>query len=137
MTKVIISRTYGKMETRGSLFVMDGHELLFRCKTIELPNLGNRKNVSCIPEGTYNVVPYDSPTKGDCFWVQDVPGRDSILIHKGNYVAGKKLDSQGCILPGNFFSDLNEDGYIDVAESTLAMNMLLNLLKGSFKLIII
>ena len=52
--KAIISRTYGKFETRGSLFVLDGHELLYRCKTLELPDLGNQRNVSCIPEGIYD-----------------------------------------------------------------------------------
>ena len=135
--KVVISRDYGKNETKGSLFVLNGSELLYRCKTIELPNNGNRRNMSCIPEGTYDTIKYDSPTKGKCFWVQDVPGRDSILIHKGNYVSGSKIDSQGCILPGNYFDDLNEDGFIDIAESTLALEMLLRLLPDSFKLVII
>jgi hypothetical protein len=135
--KVVISRTYGKNETRGSLFVLDGHDLLFRCKTIELPNLGNQHNISCIPEDIYDCIKYDSPTKGKCFHVLNVQNRDSILIHKGNYVAGSHIDSKGCILPGNYFSNINEDGFIDVAESTKALEMLLSLLPDSFKLYVL
>ena len=130
--KVVISRTYGKFETRGSLFVLDGHDLLFRCKTLELPNLGNQRFVSCIPEGTYDVEAYVSPKRGKVFHVLNVPGRDAILIHKGNYTS----DTEGCIIPGTYFEDLNEDSKIDVAESTKAMDMLIQLLPEKFKLII-
>ena len=135
--KVIISRTYGKFETRGSLFVMTGELIKFRCKTIELPENGNQKKVSCIPEGIYDVVKYDSPSKGPCFHVQDVPGRSYILIHKGNYAAGTKVDTEGCILPGSHFVDLNEDGYIDVGGSTVTMETLLAILPEKFKLFIL
>lgn len=128
--KAVISRTYGKFETRGSLFVLDGHELLYRCKTLELPSNGNQRNVSCIPEGVYDVVKIESPKRGTVFFVQDVPGRDSILIHVGNYTT----DTQGCIIPGSYFEDLNEDSHIDIAESTKAMKMLLQILPDEFKL---
>lgn len=137
MKKLLISRTYEKSCTKGSMFVLDGHELLFRCKSIELPDLGNQRNVSCIPEGTYSVEKIDSQTRGKCFYVKDVIGRAGILIHKGNYASGSKVDTQGCILPGTYFEDLNEDGFIDIAESTSAMNTLLMLLPDNFELTII
>jgi len=135
--KVLISRQYGKNETRGSLFVLDGADLLYRCKTIELPDNGNQRNVSCILEGEYWVIKYERENGGVVFLLLDVPGRDAIEIHIGNYVAGGKIDTSGCILPGNYFSDLNEDGYIDIAGSTAAMNTLLELLPDKFKLHII
>jgi hypothetical protein len=135
--KAILSRTYGPHETKSTLFVMNGEALLFRCKCIELPNNGNQKNTSCIPEGVYNVEKYHSPTKGDCFWVKDVPGRDSILIHKGNYAAGDHKDTLGCILPGTHFVDINDDGYIDIGDSTKTMENLLAILTETFKLYIL
>jgi hypothetical protein len=131
--KAILSRTYNSSETLGTLMIMEGERPLFKCKTIELPFNGNQRNTSCIPEGTYIVEKYTSPSKGEVFHVKDVPDRDSILIHKGNYTT----DTLGCILPGSYFTDLNDDGKIDVAESTKTMKYLLDLLPDIFKLIIL
>lgn len=135
--KAIISRTYGASETIGSFFAMNGEGLVYRCKTIELPDLGNQKNFSCIPEGIYDVEKIISPNKNECFHVLNVPNRDSILIHKGNYAAGYHVDTLGCILPGSRFEDVNSDGNLDVVESGKTMNDLLTLLPDKFKLIII
>ena len=74
-------------------------------QTLELPWLANQQNVSCIPtapglmdepNGTYEVIRWKSPTRGDCFKVLDVFGREGILIHAGNTAK----DTQGCILVG-------------------------------------
>ena len=135
--KVIISRTYNPSETIGSFLIMEGEKPVYKCKTIELAWNGNQHNTSCIPEGIYDVEKYISQTKGECFHVLNVPGRDSILIHKGNFAAGKKIDTLGCILPGSFFTDINDDGFIDVAESTKTMKELLEILHKKFKLIIV
>ncbi len=135
--KLIISRTYNKNETLGTLMIMDGERPVKNCKTIELPNNGNQRNVSCIPEGIYDAVKIYSPTKGKCFEILNVQGRDNILIHKGNYVAGNKIDSKGCILVGQYFQDINNDGNIDVCESEKTLLSLLEILPNSFKLIII
>jgi len=131
--KAIISRLYQDEATLGIFHIMDGNKKIFECKTIELPWKNNRKNVSCIPEGTYNVEKYKSPSKGLCFHIIDVEGRDSILIHKGNYV---KSDTKGCILVGQYFTDLDKDGIIDVAESTKTLQSLLERLPDIFKLVI-
>ena len=135
--KTIISRSYLINETKGSLFVMEGEQKLFECKTIELTWHNNMPGISCIPEGEYDVEKYDSMAKGKCFWVKDVPDRTSILIHKGNYATGKKVDTLGCILPGSGFSDINWDGAIDVINSTATMKKLLEILPDEFKLIIL
>jgi len=135
--KAIISRYYGSTSTKGTLQIFEGDDLLYSCKTIELRFLNNIKNKSCIPEGDYDVIKYDSPSKGQCFRLLNVPNRSDILIHKGNFVAGDKIDSLGCILPGLRFADINQDGLIDVADSTKAMEQLLFLLPNSFKLYIL
>lgn len=131
--KVVLSRSYGKNETKGVLYVFDGASCPYHCVSLELPDNGNQKNASCITAGVYDVEKYDSPSKGRCFHVTNVPGRDSILIHTGNYTH----DTLGCILPGTYFSDIDNNGFIDVAESSRAMSRLLILLPDIFKLHII
>jgi|WetSurMetagenome_2_1015567.scaffolds.fasta_scaffold00157_33 hypothetical protein len=135
--KAVLSRKYGKNETCGSLFVLFGFELMYSCKTIELPWNNNQHNYSCVPEGSYNVVKYDSPNKGMVFLLENVLNREGILIHSGNYVSGNHIDSKGCILPGSFFEDINGDGMIDICESRKTMDMLLKVLPDKFELIII
>ena len=135
--KLLISRTYHDNFTLGSMFVLDGEGLLFRCKCIELPDLSNQRNVSCIPEGEYNAVKELHQTKGKVFRLLYVRGRSGILIHKGNYVAGYVKDSEGCILPGLYHEDINGDGNMDVAESGKAMDALWDNLPDKFKVIVI
>jgi hypothetical protein len=135
--KITIVRKYRELETQGSLYVFDGIEYIFNCKTLELPNLGNQHNISCIPEGDYDVVKITSAKHGNCFQVLNVPGREGILIHKGNYAYGTHVDTLGCILVGMAFADINNDGQLDVVDSTIALNKLLNILPDSFRLHII
>ena len=140
--KLVISRSYGELETQGYGIIFNGEEKLFEFKTIELPLFTiplkpNTVCTNCIPEGTYEVTVIYSPTKGRCFQVHDVEGRTAILIHKGNYAAGKKVDTQGCILVGDRFEDINKDGNIDVAGSTETLTELLSILPNKFKLTIL
>jgi hypothetical protein len=135
----IINRTYTVNETCGNWrsFNEVENKMVFECKTIELPDLGNQHNISCVPEGIYDVEKINSPTKGPCFLLKNVPGRSEVEIHIGNYAAGKKIDTEGCILPGMKFIDLNNDGNIDVAYSTAALSKLLEIMPDKFKLYIV
>lgn len=132
MIKAIISRTYRNDETMGMFQVVDGMKLLYRCKCLELADNGNQHDISCVPEGVYDVVK-EKNEKGDVFRVLNVPDRSGILIHKGNF----KRDTKGCIIPGTFFCDLDLDQIPDVGESTKAMDMLNEVLPSKFKLYII
>lgn len=138
--KVVIKRVYNELETLGDLQVLLGdgpaYFIKFECKTLELPNKGNQRKISCIPEGPYKVKKIISPTKGKCFLLENVPNRSAVEMHIGNFAAGKKVDTEGCILPGMYFADRNGDGIIDVADSTKAMNTLLEILPDSFELFI-
>jgi hypothetical protein len=62
---------------------------------MERPWLHNKKNISCIPAGTYIIKPVQSPKFGDTYQVCDVDGRTHILIHKAN----RPSELQGCIAP--------------------------------------
>jgi len=137
--KCIMIRRYGSKETQSVFLVMEGIDKYLEIVAIELPRVvvpyrPNAHDVDCIPEGIYPVKKIISPTKGKCFLLEDVPDRFAVEIHKGNFVAGKKIDSQGCILPGMYFDDINEDGNIDVSDSTQAMGKLWDTLPDSFTL---
>jgi hypothetical protein len=132
--KVIISRTYGKFETLGIFLIVDDQNLLHHCVCLELPSLGNQHNISCINEGVYKCKKEYHIKFGWHFRIYDVPGRDGILIHTGNYAAGVKVNTEGCILVGTYFVDINQDGNLDVAESIPAMNKILSILPNEFQL---
>jgi len=61
--------------------------------SIERPWLDNKPNVSCVPEGTYQVGWRKSPKFGETWHIQNVPNRSYILIHAANY----PTDVHGCI----------------------------------------
>ena len=133
----IIARSYTETETKGRWLVLDENNIIYSCVCIELPNKGNAKKISCIPEGIYPLKKITSPTKGKCFLLENVPGRSAVEVHIGNYVEGVKIDSEGCILPGGSFADINKDGFIDVAGSTQALKDLLSILPDESILYII
>jgi len=99
---------------------------------LELPDKGNKRNISRIPEGKYKCVKRVSEKYGDHFHVKDVPNRTWILIHVGNF----NTDTRGCILPGMSLVDINGDGLKDVARSGDTMDMLNELLPDEFDLIV-
>lgn len=84
--------------------------------TLELPWRDNERQVSAIPAGHYRVQRVQSPKFGDTFEVTGVEGRSHILFHKGNTTA----DTNGCILVGSSFVDLDGDGDQDLGGSAAA-----------------
>jgi len=75
--------------------------------TLELAWKDNQKRVSCIPKGVYEVKKrhtQKSKYKYEHLHILDVPDRELILMHIGNYANSlnlKKSDTNGCILLGN------------------------------------
>ena len=114
---------YQDKQTLGRLFLLDIYDnILADWDTLELPWKDNQRRVSCIPIGTYKARKHISPKFGLCLWLQGVPNRSEILIHKGNY----HTDILGCILIGKDLSDINKDGYLDVIRSKVAMKELMD-----------
>lgn len=108
-------------QTIGNLFVRNNaHGVIAVFSTLELPFRGNKRNISSIPVGKYQVVRRWSIKYGQHFHILDVVGRSMILIHSGNYYK----HTQGCVLLGYYHSDINSDGCLDVVESKKAMNAL-------------
>lgn len=100
LPKVLLVRT--PTTDQGTFGLLQANQ--FRCHVLELPWRDNRRQRSCIPVGSYDVLPHMSGRFGRCYWVQDVPGRSGILFHGGNYAGdvdlGWKSHSYGCLLLG-------------------------------------
>jgi uncharacterized protein DUF5675 len=82
----------------------------------------NKSNFSCIPPGTYQVVPHGwngEPVKFTHTWrLLSVPGRSGILIHEDN----THSDTQGCLLVG--MGMMTGQLSTQVNDSRLAMRFL-------------
>jgi hypothetical protein len=114
MTSVTITRTQSTPKETLGFLVAQNAGATFSCKTLELPWLENKHNISCIPTGTYQVkftrslkFPLGS------YEVQNVPNRTGVRVHPGNFFT----DIQGCILLGATTADINKDGQLDVTAS--------------------
>lgn len=88
---IALNRIYLPDHTMGIMSLNGVH-----LPTLELPWRDNRRNVSCIREGTYEWTTHISPRFGKCLQINSVLGRSHILVHAGNTVN----DTKGCILPG-------------------------------------
>lgn len=74
------------------------------CATLEPADLENAKNISSIPAQQYLCRRHVSLKFGETFLIENVPGRDGILFHKGNTIE----DTAGCILLGESWKRLGE-----------------------------
>lgn len=75
-----LHRTHYRAGTNGTLF----HKQQFLCFCIELPWRLNLPNLSCIPDGTYELEFFYSPSFNHHLRVKEVVGRNGILIHPAN-----------------------------------------------------
>ena len=119
-------------ETLGRFLVYGDQFKLLEGVTLELPWRNNQRVVSCIPKGSYQVrfcsdsekIPYPH------FEILNIPGRDGVKIHRGNFVENTK----GCVLIGSDFGDINSDGVPDVTGSKVTLDQLLIIGRGGFEL---
>ena len=102
----------------------------FTCTTIELPDLDNQQNLSCIPAGLYQCRKHHSPTHGKCIAIGNVTGRTDVLIHIANFVH----ELRGCIGIGESLVDFDNNGTFDVTSSRKTLRKLLDLLPNEFLL---
>jgi hypothetical protein len=136
--KVLIERTYRDEQTEGRIYTFNERSgIVWDGYTLELPELGNQRSISCIPEGEYPVIKHNSPTFGECFWIKEVPNRSEILIHVANYVGTPNprtgmADLRGCIGVGKSLLDFTGDKIAELTSSKKAINEMLSVMKSSF-----
>lgn len=109
-------------QTTGEMFLEADGVVITKFHTLELPWKDNQRNISCIPKGEYVAKVHTSPRFGRCLWIQDVPNRSEVLVHRGNYYT----DIRGCILIGSGLTDINADGELDVTNSSSSMKKLMS-----------
>jgi len=85
-----LNREYFPKGTNGEL-LLNGDKV---CSTIELPWKNNEHQVSCIPEGRYELKKRYTPRFGKHLILLNVPNRSYILLHAAND-ALKEI--KGCI----------------------------------------
>lgn len=97
---------------------------------LELPDLGNLPEVSCVLAGTYDAVwDYSRHLDRFCYHlIDDETGRTGIRIHSGNFAGdsskGWQTDVEGCILLGLIAGNIaNREGKMQTAvlDSHLAL----------------
>lgn len=130
----LIREEYTDKQVTGKLYVYDSDKITFTCFTLELPDLGNQRRISCIPEGSYEceLVQPTPKFKYLHYDVKKVPMRDGIKIHAGNFHS----EILGCLLPGNQLVDINKDGYKDVVNSKATLKELIKHAGNKFTLTI-
>jgi len=131
---IILKRRYIREQTLGDASLSIDGKVVLSFKTLELPWLNNKSQVSCIPEGTYKVVTRTSDKYKRHLHIQDVKNRSYILIHPANYAGSKnpktgKSDLLGCLAVGKTHNDLNNDGIKDITHSISTMNEIMSLIK--------
>jgi hypothetical protein len=127
MYKAFLNRVQSdEHQTLGYFYLYDGVSLMFECVSLELPWKDNKRQVSCIPKGTYKVSQKRSERYKNHFILENVPNRTAILIHAGNFNSHTK----GCILLGTSFGKINKDALLDITASRRATSELLGIANG-------
>jgi len=113
-------------QTIGAFYLLGSNDsVIDRWDSLEPPWLDNQRRISCIPKGKYKARKHNSPRFGSCLWLQDVPDRSEILVHRFNFFE----DTLGCIGIGRFLKDLNNDGLMDITDSAKSIKEMLSYLK--------
>lgn len=117
--------------TTGTLRIKT-QNLVWTCRTLELPWRNNQKSISCIPPDKYVCRRVKNTKFGDTFQVCDVPNRVGILFHAGNW----PHDTHGCILLGVYCIEQGDSAFLDASKA--AMKQFRQLLSGveTFDLVI-
>jgi len=112
----------------GELYIIDEitDRTLFQCRTLELPYIDNKKNISSVPLGKVKCkLEYSNRFKKHLWELKDVPNRSECKFHSANYFH----QLNGCIALGDSFADIDGDGWRDVLNSTETMVKFHNILK--------
>lgn len=119
--------------TLGRLLVFNGINVVGNFCTLELPFRNNERNKSSILGGYYTVVPRNSERFGNHLLIENVLNRDLVLFHQGN----DPSNTEGCIIVGNRFANIDKTPEFEVVDSRNAMKKLAKLVTERAELIIL
>ena len=127
MKKILLTRLVdnGKQTTSHAVFY-DDFKTLAHFDCLELNWNENIKSSSCIPAGTYNCFVRYSEKYDRHLILNGVLNRSLILIHHGNF----NHNTEGCILLGEGFKDIDNDGMMDVLNSKKSIDKLMSFIKN-------
>ncbi|MCG9624182.1 DUF5675 family protein [Vibrio mediterranei] len=137
MKRFVLKRRYFQDGTFGTLHREDGSQV---CVIAERSWRNNLPGKSCVPEGSYQILPHKSPKFGDCYALeaselgvtrQGPSLRTHILIHKANTPS----QLQGCLAPGVDFGFVGNEWA--VVNSKAAFEALMHELDGQPAVLII
>ena len=129
MKTIIINRDLLEdKQTLGVCYVKNEKgDIIFKSESIERGWMDNQNMISCVPDGTYDVVlEYSSRFKTKLYELKGVPGRSECKFHAANYA--RQLN--GCIALGKDRKDIDGDGYFDVTSSRITMEKFHEVLDG-------
>lgn len=131
MITAYLLRDYHPDHTRG-IFVAkdDDGNIIHSCVVLELPWKDNLYQISCIPEGMYQVVRRYTTKFRWHYHILDVPNRTFILMHPGNHTR----QILGCMLPGVEIKHLDSDQIPDITDTRLTLNKMLKAFGNEFRL---
>lgn len=126
--RILLTRIFSdEKHTLGILQVIQNGEIIFTCKTVERPWVGNRNGESRVPHGMYQIVLQRSQKFQTSLWeLKGVPNRSEAKIHKANYAS----QLEGCIAVGREFGDINGDGVTDITFSEKTLEKLYYAMAG-------
>jgi len=123
----LIRVTLDRYKPQQGAMLFDGIQ---RLSTLELPDLDNSPNISCVPTGVYlckrgeMYIGHESNRKLiETFLLQDVPNRSDIGIHPANYAR----ELRGCIAVG-YIPDFDGNG--GLGDSKRAHQRFMELTQG-------
>ncbi|MEI6897872.1 MAG: DUF5675 family protein [Psychromonas sp.] len=130
MEKLLLKRQSFAFGTFSTLYDPNGNEL---CKMVERKWNNNQQSISCVPVGTYDLLPHVSPKYGECYVLscpelgvtaQGPSQRTHCLVHPANLPE----QLEGCLAPGKAFGVVS--GKWAVVSSRVAFNELMTYLGG-------
>ena len=110
----IIRDTIGRKQCLGTLIVKDKGRVIFWSHLLERGWLNNKRNVSCIPAGKYDLRLEHSPAFKRKLWeAYGVPNRSETKFHAANH--WEQLN--GCFAPGEARFNFVRDSSLDMVNS--------------------
>ncbi len=129
MKHIYITRDlfFDQQASLGTCYIFDGVNQLFKSESLERGWINNKNSVSCIPEGTYDVVLEYSPKFKKLLWeIKGVPNRSECKFHVSNYW----WQLNGCIALGKNRKFIDSDAVMDITSSGNTMDAFHKALEG-------